>query len=91
MTREVIEIITLKNGKDVKISEWSGYKGDMKRMIDVLNTHLETDDQGWCMGKLKNCKDENSFYIPDGKCTMGCGCEKHHYHCSNCGGITQVG
>ena len=51
MTREVIEIITLKNGKDVKISEWSGYKGDMKRMIDFLNTHLETDKQGWCAHK----------------------------------------
>ena len=40
----------------------------------------------WCT--CGNPSDLHS-YFGDGVCS--CGCHKHHYHCSNCGKITQVG
>jgi hypothetical protein len=47
--------------------------------------------QAWC-----DCDREEegldwpcAIYMPDGACT--CGCVKHHYHCSVCGKLEQVG
>ncbi len=41
-------------------------------------------------GKGKCCATENKpIFKDDAECY--CGCIKHHYHCTNCGRLTQVG
>ncbi len=32
---------------------------------------------------------DDPFYMPDNTCV--CGVEKHHYHCTTCKGIVQIG
>ena len=33
--------------------------------------------------------DRDASYVPDGRCA--CPIHKHHWHCSRCWGITQIG
>jgi len=40
---------------------------------------------GWCKCDVN----DNAIFFDDDKCS--CGCKRHHYHCSKCGGITQIG
>ena len=42
----------------------------------------------WCECKSPN-EDGDVIYASDNQCICGVG--KHHYHCSTCGGIEQVG
>lgn len=42
----------------------------------------------WCEDSDKHGF-ENSVYMPDKFCE--CGIDKHHYHCSVCGKVTQIG
>jgi len=41
----------------------------------------------WCEDEKHSL--EGSIYCPDNSCR--CGVDKHHYHCTDCGGISQVG
>ncbi len=46
----------------------------------------EWNQRAWC--ECGNPSGRTRFY-DDGECD--CGCVKHHYHCSDCNKITQIG
>ena len=60
----------------------------------TLEVRETTKDMSDYSGKLSpfwcECKaPEFGCYPEDGVCT--CGIHKHHVHCKNCGGVSQVG
>jgi hypothetical protein len=62
------------------------YTEKQKRQIKKL-LGLKVDMKNeWCT--CKEAGDDWQFF-DDGMCP--CGCNRHHYHCKKCGGITQTG
>lgn len=43
----------------------------------------------WCECTKNPIQEMQEKYFPDGICK--CNTFKHHYHCNECGGITQIG
>ena len=75
--------------------EQKKYKEADKLIRDAANALMPRYDGSW--PKLINkwghkdcCAKENSpIFKDDAECY--CGCVKHHYHCTTCGMITQIG
>ena len=82
--REVIPVVTLncKTGKSKKSSFTMEYTAEEWEKQQATRKAMK---KVWCQ-----CKDEGETrFFDDGECN--CGVHKHHWHCENCGKITQIG
>ena len=48
----------------------------------------KAEKEFWCQCPADSVPIESIIFHDNGECAM---CEKHHYHCPDCGKITQVG
>ena len=99
-TKEKIKCPECKGKKQITVTmqDWGKPETKTSHQIDCVTCDgkgfvTAERSQEWC--KYQNmwctCKkpSDDIYFMDDGECD--CGIEKHHYHCSICDGITQIG